>query len=58
MERKEKKMVGGGGEGPTAPAPSPNPPSPTPYRGGGGEFEGRAGDLTYEKSPGPPLKKT
>ncbi len=28
-------------------------PPPTPYRGMGGEFEGRAGDLP---SPGPPLK--
>ena len=40
----------------SAPTPSPKPPSPTPYTGLGGEFEGRAGDPIYEKSPGPPLK--
>jgi 3-dehydroquinate dehydratase-1 len=46
------------GQGPfvSAPAPSPKPSPPTPYRGVGGEFEGRAGELAYEKSPGPPLK--
>ncbi len=46
----------GGGEGPTAPAltkNSPKPSPPTPYRGLGGEFEGRVGELT---SPSPPLK--
>ena len=45
---------GGGGQGPTAPSPSPEPPPPIPYRGLGGEFEERAGDLP---SPGPSLKK-
>jgi S-adenosylmethionine:tRNA ribosyltransferase-isomerase len=47
-----EKDVGGRGQGPTAPPSSPKPPPPTPYRGVGGEFEGRAGDL---QSPGPPL---
>ncbi len=51
----EPKPFGGGGQGSQPPAPSPNPPPPTPYRGLGGEFEGRAGDL---QSPGPPLKNT
>ncbi len=50
---KTKDDFGRGGQGPTAPAPSPKPSPPTPYRGVGGEFEGRAGELT---SPGPPLK--
>jgi len=56
--RTEKKF-GGGGQGPVAQASrlwtldsSPKPPPPTPYRGLGGEFEGRAGDL---RSPGLPL---
>jgi lipid-A-disaccharide synthase len=46
------------GRGLRAPAltPFPNPPPPIPYRGVGGEFAGRVGDLTYEKSLGPPLK--
>ncbi len=47
------KEFGGGGQGGTPPTPSPKPVPPTPYRGLGGEFEGRAGDL---QSPGPPLK--
>jgi dehypoxanthine futalosine cyclase len=47
------QMIGGGGQGLQTPAPCPKPPPPTPYRGLGGEFEGRAGDL---RSPGPPLK--
>ena len=38
------------------PSPSPKPPPQPPYRGVGGEYEGRVGDLAYEKSPGPPLK--
>jgi len=45
--------VGGGGQGAQPRLQSsPKPPPPTPYRGLGGEFEGRAGDL---RSPGPPL---
>jgi hopanoid biosynthesis associated protein HpnK len=47
------KEIRGRGQGPAAPTPSSNSHSPTPYRGLGGEFEGRAGDL---QSPGPPLK--
>ena len=43
----------GEGRGAEVPPPSPKLPSPTPYRGMGGEFEGRAGTLAYEKSPGP-----
>ena len=49
------EVCGGGGQGARPPAPSPTPPSPTPYRGLGGEFEGRVGDL---QSPGPPLKSS
>ncbi len=45
----------GGGQRPEAPAPSLTLPPPTPYRGVGGEFEGRAGDVP---SPGSPLKST
>jgi lipid-A-disaccharide synthase len=49
------------GRGPGAFRKWPLPPSPSPlpqppYRGLGGEFEGRAEELAYEKSPGPPLK--
>ncbi|MEW6388442.1 MAG: hypothetical protein AB1491_13080 [Thermodesulfobacteriota bacterium] len=48
------KILGGGGQGSrTHLQSSPIPPPPTPYRGLGGEFEGRAGEL---RSPGPPLK--
>jgi len=57
--RGEIKHFGGGGQGLSqagTPVPlglaltknSPEPPPPTPY----GESERRAGDLTYEKSPG------
>jgi lipid-A-disaccharide synthase len=46
-------VKGVGAEAPTLTKNSPKPPSPTPNRGLGGEFEGRAGELT---SPGPPLK--
>jgi release factor glutamine methyltransferase len=44
------EVCGGGGQGSRTPAPSPTPPPLTLYRGLGGEFEGRAGDL---QSPGP-----
>ena len=47
------KGIGRAGQGPMAPDPSPKPSPPTPYRGLGGEFERRAGELI---SPGPPLK--
>jgi lipid-A-disaccharide synthase len=36
--------------------PPPNPLPQPPYRGVGEGFEGRAGELTYEKSPGLSLK--
>jgi release factor glutamine methyltransferase len=48
-----QKNLGRWGEERTAPPPSPNPSLPTPYRGLGGEFEGRVGELA---SPSPPLK--
>jgi release factor glutamine methyltransferase len=50
-----REELGRGDQGRGAPAPSPKPPPPTPYRGSGGEFEGRAGELT---SPGPPLNSS
>ena len=43
----------GRGPGTEVPCPPPNPLPQPLYRGVGGEFEGRAGDL---QSPGPPLK--
>jgi len=49
----EGNDFGGGGEGQEAPPSAPKPPPPTPYRGLGGEFEGRVGELI---SPSPPLK--
>jgi len=52
MKEIEGREIGGGGQGAQPPAPSPKPSPPTPYRGLGGEFEGRAGEL---RSPGPPL---
>jgi lipid-A-disaccharide synthase len=53
-----KEFLGEGAMGffVSGPSPSPKPPPQPPYGGMGGEFEGRAGDLAYEKSPGPPLK--
>ena len=47
------RIVGGWAKGFFVSALTPFPQ--TPYRGLGGEFEGRSGDLAYEKSPGPPL---
>ena len=43
-------VFGGGGQGSQTLAPSPTPPPPTSYRGLGGEFEGRAGDLQIPRS--------
>jgi UDP-N-acetylmuramoyl-tripeptide--D-alanyl-D-alanine ligase len=51
----EERILGKGGQGPTAPAltkNSPKPSPPTPYRGLGGVFEGRAGEMP---SSGPHL---
>jgi prephenate dehydrogenase len=55
MSKMKDNAIGGGGQGAQLPASYPKPPPPTPYRGVGGEFEGRAGELGTKNSPGPPL---